>query len=243
MTLLHSSSGRLYCSTDAKVQVVLPQLHELRLVALHKQLSRNRKQWALNQGNLNTDLVKQKRHIDKELKIADDYSTYITTPYRKSLTHVRGVQQCLLRHRTELSITPSSVNFGHYGGLSVKSLTGDIDKIMKDNSYQNVKMRYCKRILSDGKTDGRIMNFKLCVPMLDAILNRPKMAVRKERPLGFEGSDSEEEEEEKETVTKRPARGSFVLPPVTASRLFSPAKSRRRPTDAPLLLDRATTIA
>ena len=223
MTILYSSSGRPYCSTDAKVQAVLPQLSELRLVALTKQLSRNRKQLYLTQGNLETELGKSKQHIDREHKLADDRRSHICTPFRKSLFHVRGVQKWLERRKTELLLDSASDKYGNYGGLEVKSLKGEIDVIMKDHSYQNVKMRQCKRILADSKADGRIMNINHCLPVLESILNRPHMPRRRERALGFDTPASNAQTVE----LGRTPRANFHLPPVTATRLFTPAKSKR----------------
>lgn len=241
MTILHSSSGRPYCTTDAKVQAVLPQLSEIRLSALTKQLSRNRKQLYLTQGNLETELGKSKHHIDRELKLADDRHTYISTPYRKSLFHVRGVQKCLERRKTELLLDNASEKYGQYGGLEVKSLKGEVDVIMKDHSYYNMKMKHCKRILADSKADGRIMNINQCLPVLEAILNRPSMPRRREIALGFD-SPSPPSSPTLGEPTKAP-RANFRLPPVTATRLFTPAKSKRRISIEIQPFDRANTVA
>lgn len=242
MTILHSSSGRPYCTTDAKVQAILPQLSEIRLVSLTKQLSRNRKQLYLTQGNLETELGKSKQHIDREHKLADDRHTYISTPFRKSLFHVRGVQKCLERRKTELQLDNASDKFGQYGGLEVKSLKGEIDVIMKDHSYQNVKMRQCKRILADSKADGRIMNLNRCLPVLEAILNRPAMPRRREKALGFDADTPSPVSVPEEAV--RVQRTNFRLPPVTATRLFTPAKSKRSSISLDIQPpDRANTVA
>lgn len=238
MTILFSSSGRPYCTTDAKVQAVLPQLSEIRLASLSKQLSRNRKQLYLTQGNLETELGKSKQHIAREQKLSDDRYTYVSNPFKKTLFHVRGVQKCLERRKTELEFDPKvTEKYGQYGGLEVKSLKNEIDIIMKDHSYHNMKMRNCKRLLADSKADGRIMNINLCVPVLEAILNRPSMPIRRERALGFESPPPS-------TESARQHRTTFRLPPVTATRLFSPAK-RKRTTDIPDMcgLDRANTVA
>lgn len=239
MTILHSSSGRPYCSTDAKVQAVLPQLSEIRLSALTKQLSRNRKQLYLTQGNLETALGKSKQHIDREHKLADDRHSYISTPYRKTLFHVRGVQKCLERRKTELLLDNASDKYGQYGGLEVKSLKNEIDVIMKDHSYQNIKMRQCKRILADSKADGRIMNLNNCLPVLESILNRPAMPMRRERALGFDSLSSSPQPEEGHRVP----RANFRLPPVTATRLFTPAKSKRGISLDIQAPERANTVA
>lgn len=238
MTILHSSSGRPYCTTDAKVQAVLPQLSEIRLVALTKQLSRNRKQLYLTQGNLDTALIKTKHHLQREHKLSDDLHSHISGPFKKSLFHVRGVQKCLERRKTELILDNASDKFGHYGGLEVKSLKGEIDIIMKDHSYQNVKMRQCKRILADSKADGRIMNINLCLPVLEAILNRPSMPLRREKALGFDSVPSTAE-------SSRCPRTTFKLPPVTATRLFTPAKRNRADSEEVpdfIAMDRANTV-
>jgi len=228
MTILFSSSGRPYCTTDAKVQAVLPQLHELRLVALTKQLSRNRKQLNLEQGNAVTELGRTKHLINRERKLADDRHTYVSGPFRKSLFNVKGVQKCLERRKTDLIFDNKPKMYGKYGGLEVKSLKGEIDVIMKDYSYQNVKMRHCKKVLADSKADGRIMNPNYCLPVLEAILNRPKMAIRRERALGFETpSPTPSPSPEPEPESVRPQRTNFRLPPVTATRLFTPAKKNR----------------
>ncbi|XP_060586647.1 uncharacterized protein LOC132742299 [Ruditapes philippinarum] len=237
MTILHSSSGRPYCSTDAKVQAVLPQLSEMRLVALTKQLSRNRKQLYLTQGNLETELVKTKHQFAREHKLSEDTYTHISGPFKKSLFHVRGVQKCLERRKTELLIDNAGDRYGQYGGLEVKSLKGEIDIIMKDHSYQNMKMKECKRILAESKADGRIMNINMCLPVLEAILNRPSMPVRRERALGFDSVPSTAE-------SARVRRTSFKLPPVTASRLFTPSKRKRDAEQIPVIIhvDRANTV-
>ena len=241
MTLLHSSSGRPYCTTDAKVQVILPQLTEIRLEALTKQLSRNRKQLYLTQGNIQTDLYHYENYVDREQKLSTDRHTYISTPFKKSLNHIRGVQQCLKRRKSETIIDYGPIhNFGIYNGLSVKSLKGEIDKMLKENDYQHVKMRKAKKLLADGKADGRVMNIKMCVPMLDAILKRPSMPQRREKALWFEEPDSEEQEEA-ETEEKR-HKTSFHLPPVTATRLFSPSKTKRERGSVPAF-ERSKTIA
>ncbi|KAL4237926.1 hypothetical protein ACF0H5_002636 [Mactra antiquata] len=240
MTILFSSSGRPYCTTDAKVQAVLPQLSEIRLASLSKQLSRNRKQLYLTQGNLVTELGKSKQHIDREHKLSDDRYTYVSNPFKKSLFHVRGVQKCLERRKTELEFEPRiTERYGQYGGLEVKSLKNEIDIIMKDHSYQNMKMRHCKRVLADSKADGRIMNINLCVPVLEAILNRPSMPIRREKALGFESPPPPTAE------SSRPQRTTFRLPPVTATRLFSPAKRKRNEPSEEIDLDalhRANTV-
>ncbi|XP_045187601.1 uncharacterized protein LOC123545334 [Mercenaria mercenaria] len=237
MTILHSSSGRPYCSTDAKVQAVLPQLSEIRLAALTKQLSRNRKQLYLTQGNLETELGKTKQHLVREHKLSEDTHSHISGPFKKSLFHVRGVQKCLERRKTELILDNAGDRYGQYGGLEVKSLKKEIDSIMKDHSYQNMKMRECKRILAESKADGRIMNINLCLPVLDAILNRPSMPIRRERALGFDSVPSTAE-------SARVHRTSFKLPPVTASRLFTPAKRTRDVQEVPVFVgvDRANTV-
>ena len=237
MTILYSSSGRPYCSTDAKVQAILPQLSEMRLVALTKQLSRNRKQLYLTQGNLETELVKTKHHFAREHKLSEDTHSHISGPFKKSLFHVRGVQKCLERRKTELLIENAGDRFGQYGGLEVKSLKGEIDIIMKDHSYQNMKMRECKRILAESKADGRIMNINTCVPVLEAILNRPSMPIRREKALGFESAPSS-------AASSRVRRTAFKLPPVTASRLFTPSKRARNTEQIPVFVsvDRANTV-
>ena len=244
MTILHSSSGRPYCTTDAKVQVVLPQLSELRLISLTKQLSRNRKQLYLTQGNLKTELKVTKRHIEREHKLADDRHAYVSAPFRKSLSHVKGVQKCLLRRKTEMTIEKSNDSFGDYGGLSVKSLKNEIDRIMKDNDYQHVKMRYCRRILQEGRADGRIMNVNLSIPLLETILSRPSMPRRRERALGFESP--EEQSPEPTSVVVRQPRTNFRLPPVTATRLYTPKRTQREvviEVEETIKMDRANTIA
>ncbi|KAH3846328.1 uncharacterized protein LOC127873281 [Dreissena polymorpha] len=247
MTILHSSSGRPYCTTDARIQAVLPQLSDLRLVALTKQLSRNRKQLYLTQGNLATELVRTKQHIDREQKLSDDRLTSISTPYRKSLFHVRGVQKCLERRKTDLILDNSSKMFGKYGGLEVKSLKSEIDVIMKEYSYTNIKTQLCKKLLADSKSDGRIMNPNSCLPVLNAILNRPKMVQRREKPLGFD-TPSPKPEPDVDTYDNeyseqtRPHKRSFVLPPVKATRLFSPSKSKRREINTVVPMERAYTV-
>ncbi|XP_052769111.1 uncharacterized protein LOC128209212 [Mya arenaria] len=228
MTILFSSSGRPYCSTDAKVQAVLPQLSEIRLVALTKQLARNRKQLYLEQGNAITELGRSKHHIDRERKLAYDRLSYISGPFKKSLFNVKGVQKCLERRKTDLMLVETPKMYGRYGGLEVKSLKGDIDVVMKEYSYQNVKMRRCKKLLADSKANGRIMNPNHCLPVLEAILNRPQMAMRRERALGFDSpSPTPSDEREAEEEPPRPPRTNFRLPPVTATRLYTPAKSKR----------------
>lgn len=236
MTILHSSSGRPYCTTDAKVQAVLPQLSEMRLVALTKQLSRNRKQLYLTQGNLDTELGKMKHHLRREHKLADDTYVHISNPFKKSLFHVRGVQKCLERRKTELILDNTSDKFGQYGGLEVKSLKGEIDSIMKDHSYQSVKMRQCKQMLAESKADGRIMNINLCLPILDSILNRPSMPLRRERAIGFESLPSTAQ-------SSRTIRTTFRLPPVKATRLYTP-KRRSVAREIPDFehIDRANTV-
>ena len=250
MTLLHSSSGRPYCTTDAKVQVVLPQLTEIRLVALTKQLSRNRKQLYLTQGNCMTDLRHYDNYVAREQKLSLDRHTYISTPFKKSLDHIRGVQQCLKRRKSETTIDHGPVHkFGIYNGLSVKSLKGEIEKMLKENDYQHVKMRKAKRLLADGKADGRVMNIKMCVPMLDAILKRPSMPMRREKALWFEVPGSEEDDDDDEIsvdeeVEEKRHKTNFHLPPVTATRLFSPSKSKRdSSSESVRALQRSKTIA
>ena len=236
MTLLHSSSGRPYCSTDAKVQVVLPQLTEIRLVALTKQLSRNRKQLYLTQGNNVADLHHYGHYVDREQKLSLDRHRHVSAPFNKSLSHIKGVQQCLKRRKSETLLEHGPVHkFGIYNGLSVKSLKGEIEKILKENDYQHVKMRKAKQLLADGKADGRVMNIKMCVPMLDSILKRPSMPMRREKALWFElsdqdkddAADDDDDDDDNETDERRPKRTVFHLPPVTATRLYSPSKSKR----------------
>ena len=87
------------------------------------------------------------------------------------------------------------------------------------------------------------MNVKMCVPMLDAILNRPSRP-RREKQLGFESPESDSEPEKTSVdLEKRRKMLKMHLPPVTATRLNSPAKSlRKNPPGAPKL-DRANTVA
>ena len=254
MTLLHSSSGRPYCSTDAKVQVVLPQLTEIRLVALTKQLSRNRKQLYLTQGNNLADLHHYEHFVAREQKLSLDRHRYISAPFNKSLNHIKGVQQCLKRRKSETFLEHGPTHkFGIYNGLSVKSLKGEIEKIFKENDYQHVKMRKAKQLLADGRADGRVMNIKMCVPMLDAILKRPNMPLRREKALWFEvpghdnaDVDDDDDDNEADDSDKRPKRTVFHLPPVTATRLFSPSKSKRSSDSGKqmaLEFERSKTIA
>ena len=257
MTLLHSSSGRPYCSTDAKVQVVLPQLTEIRLVALTKQLSRNRKQLYLTQGNNVTDLHHYEHYVDREQKLSLDRYRHVSAPFNKSLSHIKGIQQCLKRRKSETLLEHGPVHkFGIYNGLSVKSLKGEIEKLLKENDYHHVKMRKAKQLLADGRADGRVMNIKMSVPMLDAILKRPSMPMRREKALWFElpdkdaadaVDDNEEDDDDNETDEKRPKRTVFHLPPVTATRLYSPSKSKRSPgsdgSRMALDFERSKTIA
>lgn len=256
MTLLHSSSGRPYCSTDAKVQVVLPQLTEIRLVALTKQLSRNRKQLYLTQGNNLADFRHYEHYVDREQKLSLDRHRYISTPFNKSLNHIKGVQKCLKRRKSETFLEYGPAHkFGIYNGLSVKSLKGEIEKILTENNYQHVKMRKTKQLLADGKADGRVMNIKMSIPMLDAILNRPSMSLPREKALWFgpslhgdndDDDNNENEEEGDDRSDKRQKRTLFPLPPVTATRLYSPSKNKRssNPGKAVALeIERSKTIA
>ena len=230
--------------------MVLPQLTEIRLVALTKQLSRNRKQLYLTQGNTQADLRTYEHIVDREHKLSVDRHTYISTPFKKSLNHIRGIQQCLQRRKSETLIECGPVHkYGVYNGLSVdgKSLKSEIEKMLKENEYQHVKMRKAKKLLADGKADGRVMNIKMSVPMLDAILKRPSMPLRREKALWFEQEDQDVDDDvsvENEGEDKRQQRTVFHLPPVTATRLYSPSKSKRgSDTDNKLALQRSKTIA
>ncbi|KAL3874687.1 hypothetical protein ACJMK2_037662 [Sinanodonta woodiana] len=185
--MLHSSSSRAYSSTDAQVQVILPQLHEIRLAALTKQLSRNRKKAYINHENLYSDLKQYERYVDKEQKICNDRHTYYLSPYKKSLENKKALKQCLTRHKTEYFLDHKAAGtFGVYGGLKLKSLKNEIEKIVNETDKNTIKLRQAKTLMTAGMADGRLMDLNQCRPMLDAILNRPSLPKRREAQLEFQ---------------------------------------------------------
>lgn len=222
-----------------------PKLQDKRLSLIGKQTHRLRKTTSINNDKLKDRCSTYGKAIDRDKRSYDYKMWQKTMPHKQYYIHTKGTQRCLKRIRDKVpDLDDESGMYGVYGGTSLKDLQPQIDTIIKNQHPRVRRLRKTEKLLSDGKTDGRIMNIKESRGMLEAIINRPSFPPRRERGMTLYFKTRRPSTVDTNDIT---SAGALRLPPLAVSRENTKSGMMFRPKSKSVafkgLPKRSTTFA
>lgn len=200
----------------ADIQSVFPKLQDKRLALIGKKTHRLRKTTSINNDKLKDKCSTYGRAIDRDKRSYDYEMWQKSMPHKQYYIHTKGTQKCLKRIRDQVpDLDDESSPYGVYGGVSLRDLQPQIDTVIKEQHPKVRRLKKTERLLSEGKTDGRIMNIKESRGMLEAIINRPSFPPRRERGMTLYFKTRRPSTVNTNEIT---SAGALRLPPLAVSR-------------------------
>ena len=183
----------------------LPTLQDKRLSYISRVTRRNRKMASIFNDTLTRKNIIYEKSINREKQNYDFRSWQRAKPFRESLLHVRSTQKCLEKHKLCDCFKDSpEFNYGMYGGLRLRALKYEIEETIRQAHPRARRNREVNRLLSNGKEDGRLVNYDKVQKTLDDIVTRNYRSVfgLTWNPTGY----------------FKECNSELRLPPITASR-------------------------
>lgn len=143
-------------------------------------------------------------------------------PFKESLLQVRSTQKCLKKHKLcDCFVDSPEYNHGMYGGIPLRALRHEIEETIKLAHPRQRRRREVKRLLEDGKEDGRLVNYDKVQETLDKILTRNYNTVfdLTWSPTGFDFSRESTGLRLPPIQMSREKSREFLPPPPDTSRL------------------------
>lgn len=195
---------------------LIPKLGDPRLRKAGKQSQRTRKMTQIVNQQMKTRTNVYSKSIDKNSKSYEYRMSQKGVPFKQESLQLRSTLKTLKHIRQGTIIGDESNPFGVYGGVSLDSLRYEIDNVMKDAHPRTRRLKKVERMLSNGRSDGRLMDYKDAKKQLEMIIKRPSFPKKGEREMTLEllrpssaGPTPEYNKREKTTLR---------LPPINISR-------------------------
>ncbi|XP_061194232.1 uncharacterized protein LOC133202428 [Saccostrea echinata] len=222
-----------------------PKLQDKRLSLIGKQTHRLRKTTSINNDKLKNKCITYGKAVDKDKRSYDYKMWQKSMPHKQFYIHSKGTQKCLKRIRDQVpDLDDESSLYGVYGGVSLRDLQPQIDTIIREQHPKVRRIKKTEKLLTDGKTDGRILGNKEARGMLEAILNRPSFPPRRERGMTLYIRARRPSTVDTNEIT---SAGALRLPPIAVSRENTRSGLVFRPKSKPIMLrdppKRSTTFA
>jgi hypothetical protein len=151
----------------------LPTLQDKRLTYMSKVTRRSRKLTQISNDTLARNTSVYTKCVNREKQSYDFRSWQRSKPFRDSLIQARSTQKCLKKHKLcDCFVNSPKFNYGMYGGIQLRNLRHEIEETIKQAHPRMRRLREVKKLLDDGRKDGRLVNYDKVKKTLDEILNR-----------------------------------------------------------------------
>lgn len=140
---------------------------------MSKKSKRTRKMSQISNDALSRKNDVYTKVVNREMQTLNFRTWLRERPFKESLLNVRGTQKCLKKHKLcDCFIDSPEYNYGMYGGIPLRSLRHEIEETIRLAHPRQRRRREVKKLLEDGKEDGRLVNYDKVQETLDEIINR-----------------------------------------------------------------------
>lgn len=159
---------------DVTINTMLPKLQDEKLLHVGQNAKRIRKLALMYNNNANENLKKYDNEMDKEKRTTAQKMNREKLPVVKKLIRARGMQRCLAKRRKEASEKTEQTNtLGKYKGLPLTALRYEIESSIRDSNPRLKRLRKTQKLLTQGRSDGRLINSILVSAKFSEMINRP----------------------------------------------------------------------